>query len=167
MRSSLPFVRARAGLHARRREAAMAGEIKKPRIEARAVRPMLEHGAFLIVDQHLGRYAAEPLEGPHQALVGVLGIFGVRAPEMEPPGVAQSIDAEIHGRRDAADGRLDRTPVTLQLPTWLCLEAHRRSTRTQGALRPNVVPQNRGFARLAARLDLPEDHNRIPDALRQ
>jgi hypothetical protein len=40
-----------------------------------AAPPVRDDGGLLIVDQDLGGDAAEPLEGPHEGLVGVLGIL--------------------------------------------------------------------------------------------
>src|SRR4029453_11868505 len=72
-----------------RAEAVVAGQIDEARGELDlAPPPVRDDGGFLIVDQDLGRAATEPLEGPHERLVGVLGILGVRPPEMAAPGVA-------------------------------------------------------------------------------
>ena len=39
---------------------------------------------WLIVDEHFGRHATEPLEGADQPLIGVLGVLTIRTPEVEP-----------------------------------------------------------------------------------
>jgi hypothetical protein len=74
---------------------------------------MGDDGGLLIVDQDLGRRAAEPLEGADQRGVGVLGVLGVGAPEVEATGVAERAHGDVH--RDGLPGhhrRLHR-PVRL------------------------------------------------------
>jgi hypothetical protein len=62
-----------------RPEAVMPGQIQEPRMEHDlAAAPMGEHRALLVIDQDFARHAAAPLEGPHQRLVGMLGVLGIR-----------------------------------------------------------------------------------------
>jgi hypothetical protein len=66
-----------------RPEAIVSGQIEKPRMEdVAAAARMGDDRALLVIDEDLPRDAAEPLEGADERLVGVLGIFGVRRPEM-------------------------------------------------------------------------------------
>ena len=150
-----------------RREAVLTGQIEEARVEARPIHPVLEHGALLVVDEHFGRAAAEPLEAADQPFVGMFGILAVRAPEMEPPGVPERVHAEVHRRLDPADHRPQVAPIALQLPPWLRFEPHRRAAGPQRPLRTDVIPQNRQLAGVAFGLQLAINHLRIPDAVRQ
>ena len=128
---------------------------------------MRQHRAFLIVDEHLGRHATEPLERADQPFVGVLGVLARRAPEVKPTRIPQGIRDEVHPRRRTGDHRLQRAPVTLQLDTRRSLEPDRRPAGPQRSLRPDVVPQDRDPAPVAARLQLPQNDDAIPDAVGQ
>src|SRR5262245_5904583 len=155
------------GATSARAEAIVAGQVHEPRVELDvAATPMRDDGGLLIVDENFGGRAAEPLEGAHERLIGMLGILAVRPPEVEAARVAERAHREVH--RDGLsrnDGGLDR-PVRLQLSARLGLEAHRRSAAgAQRSLGPDVVPENRDAARVALRLQLPQDHHRVPHSL--
>jgi hypothetical protein len=124
-------------------------------------------GALLVIDQDLAGHAAEPLEGPDQRLVGMLGILGVGPPKVEAARVAQCAHREVHRDRLPGDHRPLLAPVRLQLSARLRLEAHRHPARAQRPLRPHVVPQDRDPARIPLGLELPEQHDSVPHALTQ
>ena len=64
----------------------VARQIHKPWMEpSRTATRMCEHRRFLIVDQDLGGYPAEPLEAADQPVIGVLGVLAIRTPEVESP----------------------------------------------------------------------------------
>ena len=56
--------------------------------------PMLEHRAFLIVDQHVRGYAAEPLEAADQPFVGMLRILAIGAAEVNAPRIPNRVRTE-------------------------------------------------------------------------
>jgi hypothetical protein len=97
-----------------RAESVVAGQVDEARVKldvaATAVR---DDRGLLIVDQDLGRHAAEPLEGARQSFVGVLGILTFRAPEVEATRVAQRAHREVHADGLAGDDRGLHGPVRL------------------------------------------------------
>jgi hypothetical protein len=128
---------------------------------------MLQDRRLLIVHQDLGRPPAEPLEAADQALVGMLGILTVGAPEVEPPREAQRVHDDVHRGVGAGDPGALLGPITRQLSAGGGLESHGRPPHPQGPLRADIVPQDRELAGIALRLQLPEDHHRVPDVLGQ
>src|SRR5690242_21565176 len=73
-----------------RPETIVPGEIDEARKEHDvAAATMGDHRALLIIYEHLARHAAEPFEGAHQRLIGMLAVLRVRAPEMKAARVAQ------------------------------------------------------------------------------
>jgi hypothetical protein len=119
-----------------RAKTVVAGQIHEPRVELDvAATPVRDDRGLLIVHEDLRGDAAEPFEGPHDGLVGVLGILAIRPPEVEAAGVAQRAHREVHRDGLPGDDRGLHRPVRLQLSARLGLEAHRR-------------PAPRGSARL-------------------
>lgn len=149
-----------------RAEAIVPGQIEEPGMELDgAAAPMRDDGGLLIVDQDLGRDAPEPLEGPHQRLVGMLGVLAVRPPEVEAARVTEGVHREVHRDGLARDHRRLHGPVGLHLPAGLSLEAHRRPPGPQRPLGLQIVADDRDAAAIAARLHLPPDHDCVPHSL--
>jgi len=46
---------------------------------------VLDNRCFLVIDQNFLRHTPEVLKAADQALVGMFGVFAVRAPEVEDP----------------------------------------------------------------------------------
>jgi hypothetical protein len=146
----------------------VAGQIHEARMEVdRAATRMGEHRTLLVVDQDLAGRAAEPLEGADQPFIGVLGVLGLRAPEVEAAGEAQRVYDDVDRRRLAGDHRPLSRPIALELPPGLRLEADRRPTGPQRALGMEVVAQDGDPPGVPLRLELPPDHHGVPDALGQ
>jgi hypothetical protein len=146
-----------------RAEAVVAGQIEEPGMELDgAPAPMGDDGGLLIVHPDLAGHAAEPLEGPDQRLVGMLGVLGIGAPEMEAARVTERADGEMH--RDGLPGQHGglHAPVRLHLSTGLGLKPHRRPARPQRAFGMEIVAQDGDAAGIAARLQFPPDHHRVP-----
>ena len=118
----------------------------------------------MVIHQHFLRHTAKVFQAADDALIRVLRIFTVRAPEVEPSRVAQLVHDKMDFTPDTIDLGVQLPPVTLQLLAWLGLEAHRGSfTAAHHSLRLDVVQQNTVSALIPLRLDLPQDHLRIPN----
>ncbi len=120
-----------------------------------------------IIEEHLLRDARHPLEGPDQRFVGVLGIQRVRASHVKPPRVRQQIHREVNRRVHARDGAHDRPPVALQLSTGQRFKSHGGPAESLRSLRPDIAAQRGDPAGVAGRLDLPQRHLGVPDAIVQ
>jgi hypothetical protein len=97
----------------------------------------------------------------------VFGVFAVGIPEVKPSRVAERVHGKVDVDLVSAHHRANDAPVTLQLLAGRRLKTHGRATRTQRAFRPDVVADDRNLPGVALRLQLPKNHDRIPDALRQ
>jgi Peptidase family M48 len=114
----------------------------------------------------VARGAAEPLEGTDQPFIGVLGVLGLRAPEMEAARVAQGIHDDVDGRGLAGDhgalgspnrsGAAARDPSQTGLSTrWAAVHAWDGGSRARWRSLPHTL-----------RLELPPDPHRVPDPIR-
>lgn len=102
IRSSFPFVRARAGLQARgwkpyrdarsrkRSLPVLGGQSRKARPAAHRV---FQHGGLLVVHQDFFRHATEVLQAQDQTLIGVLSILPISAPTCPERTVQESESA--------------------------------------------------------------------------
>ena len=119
-------------------------------------------GALLVVDQDFPGHPAEVLQAADQALIGVLGVLSVGAPEVKAPGVTELVDQEVHLGASPGDLGDRLAPVALQLPGGTGLEAHRGSPRPQRSLGGEVLPQHGDTALIAFALELAQDDHRVP-----
>jgi hypothetical protein len=151
-----------------RDEPIVAGQVDKAGMEADVpTAGMRQHRALLVIDQDLLGSAAEPLEGSDQPFIGVLGVLGVGAPEMEAARVAQGIHDDVDRRGLAGNHGALRRPIALKLPPGVCLKADRRPAGPQPALGVEIVTEDGDSPGVALRLELSPDHHGIPDALGQ
>jgi len=146
----------------------VACEVEKASVEPDGIaHTVLDDGTFLIVHEDLGGHPAEVLKGSDHPLIGMLCIVAVGAEEVEPPGIAQGVDAEEDPLRPPCDDGDDLSPVALHLPARWCLEADRASRFSERASGLQIVPHDGVSSCVAPALDLPQDDDGVPDALAQ
>jgi hypothetical protein len=143
-------------------------QVQEALVEARlAAGRMVKHCSFLVIHQDFRGHPAQVFEAADQALIGVLGVLPLGAPEVKAPGVSQLVDQEVHLGGLTGDPGLDLAPVALQLLARSSLKAHRGSPWPERSLGSDVLPKD-GFAtQVAFGLDLAQDHHPIPDPLPQ
>ena len=143
-----------------RHEAVMAGQLLEAFVEAHGAGHVCGHGCLVVVDPYLPGDAAEPGEGSHQTLTGVLGITARRRHDVEAPRVAQHADGNMDSLGSPGDGHDHFAPVMLQLFGGLGLEAYRGAAGSQGAPGLDVGTQDANLAVVSQGLDLAVDDHR-------
>ena len=86
---------------------------------------------------------------------------------METARITQGVDDKAHFRLDRRHLNHDLTPVGLQLTTGGRSKPDRGFALPLDTLGPDAVMYNRAPAILAVRLDLTQNHHRIPYIFRQ
>src|SRR3972149_803040 len=146
------------------REPVMISQVEKTFVETGpTLVGSLEHGALLVIHQHFLGHAAEILETADQALVSVLSVQAVGAPEVEAPRVAQGVDDEIDLGGLASDLGGDLAPIGLQLLARSGFETDGDPAGPQRPFGLDVAPDESDPTDVTIGLDLPQDHHRIPD----
>ena len=136
----------------------------KRSLKAHGAGHVRRHRGLVIVDPDLPSDTAEPGEGPHQALVGVLGIAARRRHDVEAARVTQDADSDEDSLSTTGHRDDDLTPVMLQLTAGFSLEANGGPAGPEGAPGLDVGTQDANLAVVSQGLDLTVDDHGVVHA---